>query len=98
MTTQLPTEMGGGNGKVAIIDTEGTFRYVRLVLTCTTNHSPNRLRTIAERFGIDADAVLENIVFARAFNTDHQLDLITELAARFAEERGVYRLLVCSTL
>jgi meiotic recombination protein DMC1 len=25
VTAQLPTEMGGGNGKVAYIDTEGTL-------------------------------------------------------------------------
>lgn len=40
-------------GKVAYIDTEGTFR-------------PARIRAIAERFGVDADSVLDNIVYARA--------------------------------
>uniref|UniRef100_A0A0E0F9H0 RecA family profile 1 domain-containing protein n=1 Tax=Oryza meridionalis TaxID=40149 RepID=A0A0E0F9H0_9ORYZ len=38
-----------GNGKVAYIDTEGTFR-------------PERIVPIAERFGMDANAVLDNIV------------------------------------
>lgn len=28
VTTQLPVEEGGGAGKVAYIDTEGTFRWV----------------------------------------------------------------------
>ena len=36
--------------KVAYIDTEGTFR-------------PERIRPIALRFGLDADAVLENVSF-----------------------------------
>lgn len=44
---QMPTEMGGGAGKVAFIDTEGTFR-------------PERIRPIAQRFNLDVDAVLEN--------------------------------------
>lgn len=30
VTTQLPREMGGGEGKVAYIDTEGTFRPERI--------------------------------------------------------------------
>lgn len=38
--------------KVAYIDTEGTFR-------------PDRIRAIAERFNVDADAALENIVVVR---------------------------------
>lgn len=37
-----------GAGKVAYIDTEGTFR-------------PERVRPIAERFGLDSDAVLDNV-------------------------------------
>jgi RecA/RadA recombinase len=45
---QMPTEMGGGAGKVAFIDTEGTFR-------------PERIRPIAQRFNLDIDAVLENV-------------------------------------
>uniref|UniRef100_A0A0D3HI66 RecA family profile 1 domain-containing protein n=1 Tax=Oryza barthii TaxID=65489 RepID=A0A0D3HI66_9ORYZ len=49
VSTQLPIHMHGGNGKVAYIDTEGTFR-------------PERIVPIAERFGMDANAVLDNIV------------------------------------
>lgn len=49
VTTQLPIELGGGEGKVAYIDTEGTFR-------------PDRIRAIAERFSVDPEAALENIV------------------------------------
>lgn len=46
--------MGGASGKVAYIDTEGTFR-------------PDRVQAIAERFGVDKDAVLDNIMYARAY-------------------------------
>lgn len=55
---------------------------------------PERIKAIAARFGIDHEAALENIIFARAYTSEHQMELIIELAARFAEERGVYRLLV----
>lgn len=63
---------------------EGTFR-------------PDRIRSIARRFGLDEDATLGNIVVGRALNSDHQMDLITLLAAKFAEE-GCYRLLIVDSI
>ncbi|POW06843.1 hypothetical protein PSTT_08703 [Puccinia striiformis] len=77
VTAQLPTEMGGGGGKAAYIDTEGTFR-------------PERIRTIADRFGMDPEAVLDNIIVGRAAN---KMELIVHLAAKFAED-GTFRLLL----
>ncbi|GAA5949226.1 hypothetical protein JCM10213_008249 [Rhodosporidiobolus nylandii] len=85
VTCQLPIDMGGGEGKVAFIDTEGTFR-------------PDRIKSIAERFNVDAQAALENIVVARAHNSEHQMELITALAAKFAEEQGAYRLLIIDSI
>ncbi len=46
ITTQLPIDMGGACGKVAYIDTEGTFR-------------PDRLKAIADRFGVDGNQAAE---------------------------------------
>jgi meiotic recombination protein DMC1 len=69
----------------AFIDTEGTFR-------------PDRIRAIAERYGIDGEACLDNIIVARAWNSDHQMELMTEIAARFVQEKGVYRLLVVDSI
>ena len=69
MFTQLPVEMAGGNGKVIFIDTEGTFR-------------PERVQTIAHRFGVDPSAVLENILCARAYTSEHQAELLTGVAAK----------------
>jgi hypothetical protein len=40
----------------------------------------------------------ENVIFARAYNSEHQMELITQLAARFAEEQGVYRLLIVDSI
>ncbi|CAO3641777.1 unnamed protein product [Mucor hiemalis] len=82
---QLSPEEGGANSKAAYIDTEGTFR-------------PDRISSIADRFGVDSDIVLDNIVVARAWNSDQQMDLISELACHFAEQRGVYRLLVIDSI
>jgi meiotic recombination protein DMC1 len=73
VTAQLPRECGGGAGKVAYIDTEGTFR-------------PERLAQIAQRFGLDAEAVLDNVLYARAFTVEHQFQLLTLVAARMVEE------------
>lgn len=92
VTAQLPVSMGGANGKVyiyfkkkaAFIDTEGTFR-------------PDRIRSIAQRFGLDGDAVLDNIAVARAHNSEHQMELLTELAQRLCEEKQ-YRLVVVDSI
>ncbi|KAJ3252057.1 Meiotic recombination protein dmc1 [Boothiomyces macroporosus] len=84
VTVQLPPEMGGGNGKAAFIDTEGTFR-------------PERIRAIAARFGIDPDTTLDNITVARAHNSEHQLDLLNELCIRLCEDKQ-YRLVVVDSI
>ena len=80
---QLPKELGGGEGKAAYIDTEGTFR-------------PERIAQIAERFGVDGDTALENILYARAMNSEHQLELLNTLGKEFAT--GEYRLLVIDSI
>ncbi|KAL0208924.1 hypothetical protein P9112_011511 [Eukaryota sp. TZLM1-RC] len=63
VTCQLRRSKGGGAGKCIFIDTEGTFR-------------PERLIPICERFNVSSDIVLDNIVYARAYNIDHQLSLL----------------------
>ncbi|RCH80382.1 Meiotic recombination protein dmc1, partial [Rhizopus stolonifer] len=82
---QLSSEEGGANGKAAYIDTEGTFR-------------PDRIVSIADRFGVDPEIILDNIVVARAWNSDQQMELVSELAAHFAEQKGVYRLMVIDSI
>jgi DNA repair protein RAD51 len=90
VTCQMPISEGGAEGKVRgwhlldccrvvvlssvfwdfhlflqaiYIDTEGTFR-------------PNRLQAIAERFGMDPSVALENVAYARAHNSEHQMELL----------------------
>lgn len=79
VTCQLPFEQGGGEGKCLYIDTEGTFR-------------PQRMVEIAQRFNMDPNSVLDNVNYARAFNSDHQLQLLLHAAAMMAESR--YALLI----
>lgn len=74
VTAQLPHDMGGGNGRVAFIDTENTFRPERIVEICT-------------RFDLNPDDVLDNIVVARAYTSEHQLELLDHVAARMAADR-----------
>lgn len=67
--------MGGGEGKCLYIDTEGTFRPVRML-------------AVAERYGLNGEEVLDNIAYARAYNADHQLQLLVQASAMMAESRS----------
>ena len=42
--------------------------------------------------------MLNNVLYAKAFNSEQQLDLITALAAKFSEEPGVYRLVIVDSI
>ncbi|RSH81258.1 Meiotic recombination protein dmc1 [Apiotrichum porosum] len=84
VSTQLPEDQGGASGKVAFIDTEGTFR-------------PDRVRAIADRFGVDSQMALENILCARAWSSEQQCELLVELAVRFVEDR-TYKLLIVDSI
>src|SRR5271154_3475907 len=74
VTCQLPFDMGGGEGKCLYIDTEGTFRPVRLL-------------AVAERYGLNGEEVLDNVAYARAYNADHQNSLLTSASALMSESR-----------
>jgi DNA repair protein RAD51 len=74
VTCQLSIDRGGGEGRVLYIDTEGTFR-------------PERIVAIAERFNLNQQDVLDNVAFARAYNTDHQMELLNQACAMMAESR-----------
>ncbi|KAL6007267.1 Meiotic recombination protein dmc1 [Asimina triloba] len=57
---------------------------------------PDRIVPIAERFGMDAAAVLDNIIYARAYTYEHQYNLLLGLAAKMAEEP--FRLLIVDSV
>ena len=79
MPGQLPIDQGGGEGKCLYIDTEGTFR-------------PERLLAVADRYNLNRDEVLDNVAYARAYNSDHQTALLIQASAMMAESR--YSLLI----
>ncbi|KAB2569602.1 DNA repair protein rhp51 [Lasiodiplodia theobromae] len=74
VTCQLPFDMGGGEGKCLYIDTEGTFRPVRLL-------------AVANRYGLSGEEVLDNVAYARAYNSDHQLSLLQQASQMMTETR-----------
>jgi DNA repair protein RAD51 len=55
VNVQKPLDQGGAEGKAIYIDTEGTFR-------------PQKLTAIAERYGMNPEEVLDNVICARAHN------------------------------
>ncbi|CAH1794134.1 unnamed protein product [Owenia fusiformis] len=85
VTTQLPGSNGFTGGKVVFIDTENTFR-------------PDRLRDIADRFNLDQSAMLDNVLYARAYTSEHQYELLDFVAAKFHEEMGVFKLLIVDSI
>jgi len=64
------------------IDTEGTFR-------------PERLLAVAERYGLNGADVLDNVAYARAYNTDHQSQLLLQAAAMMSETRCIILVIIC---
>ncbi|KAM9639552.1 meiotic recombination protein DMC1/LIM15 homolog isoform 3-T4 [Morphnus guianensis] len=85
VTAQLPGPNGYTGGKIIFIDTENTFR-------------PDRLRDIADRFNVDHDAVLDNVLYARAYTSEHQMELLDYVAAKFHEEAGIFKLLIIDSI
>jgi len=39
--------------------------------------------------------VLENVLYARPYTSEHQYELLDFVAGKFHEEAGVFKLLVC---
>ena len=71
----LPRDLGGGEGRTMYLDTEGSFR-------------PERLAHISERFELDVEFVTEHIVYARIHNCDQLDKALLDAAALFADESG----------
>mgnify|MGYP000179701652 CR=1 FL=1 len=80
---QLPPEKGGLAGKALYIDTEGTFR-------------PERIMQIAKYRGLDPEEALKNIIYARAYNSDHQIMIVDE-AKKIIRQENI-RLIVVDSL
>ncbi|MCQ5337757.1 MAG: DNA repair and recombination protein RadA [Candidatus Methanomethylicia archaeon] len=84
VTVQLPIEKGGLSGKALYIDTEGTFR-------------PERIVSIAKSYSLDPEKTLENIIYARAYNSDHQI-LLAEEATNLIPNENIRLIVVDSVI
>ena len=83
VSAQLPIDKGGALGKAVFIDTEGTFR-------------PVRIKQIAENLGANPEKVLKNIFVARAFNSDHQILLLERISEMIKEGEPIKLLIIDS--
>ena len=84
VNVQLPVEKGGVGGKCVFIDTEGTFR-------------PIRIKQMAEGIGANPEKVLKNILVARAFNSDHQM-LLLEKVSEMVKSGEPIKLMIIDSL
>ncbi|KAL0591922.1 hypothetical protein ABG067_000574 [Albugo candida] len=87
VTTQLPKAQGGGAGKVAYVDTEGTFRAIRVA------------EIASSRYNLDPSDVLENIIVARVYNHGLQMETVHKIGALFADpDQGPFKLLIVDSV
>jgi DNA repair protein RadA len=84
VNVQLPEDRGGIEGAALYIDTEGTFR-------------PERIIQMAEALDLDHKKVLKNVVFGRAYNSDHQILLVKE-AANIIKKKNIKLIVVDSLI
>ncbi|WP_460024245.1 DNA repair and recombination protein RadA [Infirmifilum sp. SLHALR2] len=85
VTAQLPRERGGFAGKALYIDTEGTF-------------SPQRIREVAARFGLDGTEALRSVYVERVESVVAMEHAVRSKAPRLIEERGVRLIVVDSVI
>jgi len=83
VNVQLPQERGGLSGGALYIDTENTFRTERII-------------KMAQHAGLDPNEVIKNIIFAEAYNSDHQI-LLLDNADKVIKENHI-RLIVVDSL
>lgn len=91
VTSQLPPELGGVGKKAIFIDTEGTF-------------SPSRIKAMHQRFVDELgwkksfEDVMSDVLYARAYNSDHQQLLVEKLLGIVSERPQDYGVLVLDSL
>ncbi len=85
VNVQLPKEQGGAEAIAVYIDTEGTAR-------------PERIIQMAEALNLDPKKVLSNIRFIRAFNSDHQMLIVSKIEDLIKNENLPIKLVVVDSL
>ncbi|KAK7507228.1 hypothetical protein BaRGS_00001163 [Batillaria attramentaria] len=94
-SVELNKLLGGGIESMAITEVFGEFRTGKTQLSHTLC---DRLRNMADRFNLDQSAVLDNVLYARAYTSEHQYELLDFVAAKFYEEPGVFKLLIIDSI
>ncbi len=84
VTVQQPLEQGGLGGGVLFLDTEGTF-------------SPQRISDIAVARSFEPEKILEKIIYARCYSSDHQM-LLVDNAAKVIEREKIKLIVVDSLI
>ncbi|MDP9197006.1 MAG: DNA repair and recombination protein RadA [Thermoproteota archaeon] len=84
VTVQRNNLATGTAGKALYIDTENTFR-------------PERIVTIANSRKLDPNAILQNIIVAKAYNSSHQ-EVIIEESANIIQIHGIHLVIVDSAV
>jgi len=85
VTVQLPREKGGVSGACAYIDTEEAF-------------SPNRIESIAKRFGLDPQQALDNVYVIKVINAADLEDRIKFDLVRLVEQNNVKLVIIDSII
>ena len=102
VTTQMPGENGFSGGKVIYLGMSqclALFHSVTFFLSDTENtFRPDRLRPIADRFNLDQEAVLDNVLYSRAYTSEQQMELLDFVCAKFHEEPGIFKLLIVDSV
>jgi DNA repair protein RAD51 len=68
-------------------------RHIQVRSFCLKNTTlltwirPVRLLAVAQRYGLSGEEVLDNVAYARAYNSDHQLQLLQQAAQMMTETR-----------
>ncbi|HME54037.1 MAG TPA: DNA repair and recombination protein RadA [Candidatus Lokiarchaeia archaeon] len=84
INVQLPPDQGGLSGRALYVDTEGTFR-------------PERLAKMAMAKGMDVTEALKNVIYARAYNSEHQINILRQ-ARKLIEKQNVKLIVVDSLI
>ncbi|OCK87051.1 DNA repair protein rhp51 [Cenococcum geophilum 1.58] len=94
---QLDTLLAGGIETGSITEIFGEFRTGKsqichtLAVTCQLPFDMGggevRCLAVANRYGLSGEEVLDNVAYARAYNSDHQLQLLNQAAQMMTETR-----------
>lgn len=83
VNVQLPINKGGLEASALYLDTENTFR-------------PERIVKMAEHIELDPQKVVQNIIYAEAFNSDHQMLLLEKADVKIKQNN--VRLIIVDSL